>query len=474
MDPNLPQQSPQATPPPQAAQPAAPKPLDPYYGHQPKNGSILKKLIILVVGLLILVGIIIGGITIIGKLQGPKTPKDVTLKYWGLWDDKSVMQPLIEDFERTHPHIKIQYEKQDIKGLGQYIDRLATRIDNGTGPDVYRFHSSWTPQLYQSLLLPFPQSVVDDTKLESDYYKTVQRDMKIGGAYYGIPLGIDTLSMYVNTKLLADKGLPIPTDWNDIYVKYVSELVVKDENGKILTPSISLGTFDNISHAPDIIAMLLLQNRADLRDLTGNSKKNTYGAFTFYTSFASGDKAVWDATLDNSTLAFAKGNLPLYFGYCWDIFAIKGLNPNLEFEVVKVPKLAGRNNTVSSYWAEGVSARSKNPKESFEFLTYLSSREALQKLHATQAKTRPFGTLYPRKSMAPLLSSNVLVYPFISQADNARSTFFSSDTYDGDSGMITQMDVYMGNAIRSMNNNTSSSTAVDTLAKGVAQILSRY
>ena len=74
--------------------------------------------------------------------------------------------------------------------------------------------------------------------------------------------------------------------------------------------------------------------------------------------------------------------------------------------------------------------------------------------------------------MAPLLSSNKLVYPFVAQADDAQSTFFSSDTYDGDTGMVTKMNVYLGNAIRSINNNSSVETAVDTLSSGVAQVLS--
>jgi hypothetical protein len=66
------------------------------------------------------------------------------------------------------------------------------------------------------------------------------------------------------------------------------------------------------------------------------------------------------------------------------------------------------------------------------------------------------------------------VYPFVAQADNAQSTFFSSDTFDGETGMITQMNVYMGNAVRSVNNNTSEDSAVETLAKGVTQILNKY
>lgn len=466
MDPNLPTPKP-------PVQNGAPQPVDPYYGNAKTGGSNLKKILLLIVGLIILIALIAGGIFLVGRLQSSGEPKEVTLKYWGLWDDNTIMQPIIADFEREHPNIKVQYEKQDIKGLGQYVERLTTRINNGTGPDIVRFHSSWVPQL-KNYLLPFPQSIVENTKLDTDYYKTVERDMKVDGAYYGIPLGIDTLAMYVNTQLLADKGLPIPTDWNDIYIKYASELVVKDQSGKIVTPSIGLGTFDNISHSSDIIAFLLLQNKANIKDLSGDSKDSAYDAFSFYTSFANGDKAVWDQTLDNSTLAFAKGNLALYFGYSWDIFTIKSLNPNLNFQIVKVPALAGRKNTVASYWSEGVSSKTKNSEEAFEFLTFLSKPETLQKLYQTQSKVRLFGTLYPRRSMSPLLSSNNLVYPFVSQADDAQSTFFSSDTYDGESGMVSQMNIYLGNAIRSINNNTSVQTAVDTLSQGITQVLSRY
>lgn len=468
MDPNSPPQVQQGSTP-----AATPVPQDPYYGSEKGGNSIVKKIIFLLVAIVVLILIIAGGIFIAGKLQSSSKPKDVTLIYWGLWDDATVMEPIISDFERTNPHIKVQYEKQDIKGLGQYVDRLTTRINSDKGPDIVRFHSSWTLQL-NKYLLPFPQSLVSDTKIDTDYYKTVQRDMKVNGAYYGIPLGVDTLAMFVNTASLQSKGLSVPQDWNDIYVKYAPELVVKDQNGKISTPSISLGTYDNISHAPDIVALLLLQNGANLKDLAGSAKESAYDALKFYTSFAADERAVWDETLDNSTLAFAKGNLPIYFGYSWDIFTIKGLNPNLQFQVAKVPTLAGRNNTVSSYWAEGVSSKTKNSKEAFEFIDYLSKPETLQKLYQTQSKVRLFGTLYPRRSMAPLLSSNNMVYPFVAQADDSQSTFFSSDTFDGDNGMITQMNVYMGNAVRSVNNNTSADSAIDTLSKGVAQVLSRY
>ena len=288
MDPNLPQQS--NTPPP-PTQPVAPAPVaDPYYQQPPKSNPFKKLLVIGIIVIIILA--IVGAIAFaITRVQSSTSSKNVTLKYWGLWDDSAIIQPIISDFERTHPNIKVQYEKQDIKGLGQYVERLTTRINNVSGPDIIRFHSSWTLQL-KNYLLPFPKPVVDATQLENDFYKTVERDMKIGGAYYGIPLGVDTLSMFVNTKLLQEKGLPMPQYWNEIYEKYAPELVVKDQSGKIITPSIALGTYDNITHAPDIIAMLLLQNGADLSDLTAGEGENAKGALDYYTVFSKGEKAV--------------------------------------------------------------------------------------------------------------------------------------------------------------------------------------
>lgn len=439
----------------------------------PKKGSMLKKL--MVVGVVLVVALVIlgGGIFAFMQFQKSQTPENVTLTYWGLWDEKAIMEPIIADFETANPNIKVQYEMQDIKGLGQYIERLTTRINNGTGPDIIRFHSSWTRQL-RNYLLPFPQAFLEQTQLEEDYYLTVERDMKLNGAYYGIPLGIDTLAMFVNTQLLQAKGLPVPDDWNEIYERYAPNLVVKDQDGKILTPSIALGTFDNITHAPDIIAMLMLQNGSDFDDLSANGGESVEGALKFYTSFATGRDAVWDDTLDNSILAFSKGNLAIYFGYSGDVFSLRSLNPTLEYQVASVPSLAGRNSTVASYWAEGISVKTKHSEEALKFLQYLSQPETMTKLNQIQTKVRPFGVLYPRKSMSPLLSSDDLMYPFVAQADNAQTTYFSADTYDGEKGMISQMNVYLGNAIRSMNNNASVTGATETLIKGVNQVLSRY
>jgi len=389
-----------------------------------------------------------------------------TLTYWGLWENEGAIKGIIADFERENPTIKIKYEKQDIK---QYRERLNARIQNGTGPDIFRYHNSWYP-MFSSILAPLTKDVMSKDDFNKNYYPVIQQDSVKNGAIYGVPLGIDVLAMYVNKDIFAASGLEVPTTW-DSFASTARKLTVKDESGKIKTSGAALGTFDNINHAPDIISLLLVQNGADLKDLESTAQ-NTSDALSFYTSFANDNGNVWDETLDPSLLMFIKGNLAMYFGYSWDIFAIRDSNPDLPFEIYPVPHLPDRSMTIASYWIEGVSAKSKQQKEAMMFMKFLAKKETQQKLFTETSKTRLFGEPYSRVDLAESLRDNQYVYPFISQAKNAVSSFFAADTYDN--GLNSQMNVYLGNAIRSMLNGDSAQTAVETLSLGVSQVISQY
>lgn len=390
----------------------------------------------------------------------------VTLTYWGLWEDKNTMQSVILDFQRKHPNITVNYSKEDIK---QYRERLQKRTELGTGPDILRLHNTWVPMLSE-ILLPLPNDIIKASEFKKTYYPVAADDLIKNGAIYGIPFGTDTLSLFVNTEILKSAGQKVPETWDD-FIKVARALTVKDETGRIKTAGASLGTFDNINHAPDIVSLLLVQNGANLKDLSKNPQAAS-DALNFYTSFAKGEGNVWDTTLDPSIIAFSKGSLAMYFGYSWDIFSIKAANPTLTFEVYSVPHLPGRSMTIASYWADGVSAKSKHQKEAYLFLKFLSEKETAQKLYSEASKTRLFGAPYARLDLGESIKDNKLVYPFVAQTKNAVSTFFVSDTFDD--GLNSESNAYLGNAVRSVLDNTSSESAVDTLSKGVSQVLQKY
>lgn len=434
-----------------------------------KRGSIPGKVSKLMISLLVL--LIVGGIGyavitfVVPNFFSAKN-ETVTLTYWGLFEGENTMRVVINEFERLNPTIKVNYKKEDLK---DYRERLTTRINNGTGPDIYRIHNTWLP-MFTDLLSPVPNSTITKEELQKQYYPVVLSDLVKNGALYAVPLEVDTLALFVNTDILKPSGLQVPSTWDD-FINTARSLTVKDEDGKIKTAGAALGTFDNIAHAPDIVSLLFVQNGADVADLASTSK-NAADALSYYVSFAKNEEGVWDETLDPSMLAFSKGSLAMYFGYSWDIFIIKAANPDLNFSVHPVPRLPGRSMTIASYWAEGVSIKSKHQKEAMAFLAFLARKETQQKLFTEESKTRLFGEPYSRSDLADTLKNNLYLYPFVSQANNAKSSFFAGDTFDN--GLNSQMNTYLGNAVRSILGNTSAESAVETLSQGVAQVLQQY
>ena len=427
--------------------------------------SLLFKILKIALGIVIVAAIIFLILNFILPIFLKKPITTTTLTYWGLQEDSPQVAPIISDFEQNHPNIKINYSKQDIK---DYRDRLITRSANGNGPDIFRFHNSWTPTLLD-FLLPLPQSVINKEDFSKNYYPVAKSDLIKNGAIYGIPLQIDTLNLYINKDLFQSAGLKPPTTWIE-FSNYSRQLTVKDENNNIKTAGAAMGTFDNITNAPDIISMLLVQDGVDLNNISSNSQ-GASDALSFYSSFALPPSNVWDNKLDTSIKMFASGSLAMYFGYSWDFFTIKSINPNLSFDIVPSPNLPGQNATIASYWVEGVSSRSKHQKEALLFMKYLSLKEVAQKLFAEESKTRNFGEPYARVDLLDSLK-NSIVYPFVANASNAVSSFFVDGTYDN--GLNSKMNTYLGNAVNSILTGTSPQSAVETLSQGVSQVLKQY
>jgi ABC-type glycerol-3-phosphate transport system substrate-binding protein len=416
-------------------------------------------------GIAIVLGIGFFLYSVIGPKLFPSAVGQVTLTYWGLFEDASVVTPVISDFEKKHPNIKVEYVKQNLE---QYKDKLVARSNNGTGPDLFRFHNSWVPQL-SSLLLPIPGSVISIDDFSKNYYPVAKADLVRNGVIYGVPLQIDTLNLFINKDLFQAAGLKAPGTWTD-FINDARQLTIKDENNKIKTAGAAMGTSDNITHAPNIVSMLFVQNSVKLNDMTSNIPA-AGDALNFYTSFAKPPQNVWDNTLDESIKAFASGTLAMYFGYSWDFFTIKTLNPGLSFDIYPVPSLPGQNISIASYWVEGISSKSKHQNEAALFLQYLALKDTAQKLFAQESKIRNFGEPYARIDLAESLTNSV-AYPFVASAPSAVSSFFVDGTLDN--GINSQMNSHLNAAVDAVLNGSNPQAEAETLSKGVSKVLKQY
>lgn len=376
-----------------------------------------------------------------------KKEEKVELTFWDTSDNLAISS-VLPDFEKQNPNIKVNVVREDIK---DYKDKLLTRAKGGTGPDIFRFHNTWVLQL-SDVLLPIPSDIITKDAFGKTFYPVVKHDLVKNGAIYGIPIELDTLSLFVNSKLLKDAGVSAPTNWND-FITSSRALTLKGQTGKIKTAGAGIGTFENVTHAPDIVSTLFVQDSVDLDDIS-KTKIRVSDALNFYTAFALSDGSVWDKTLEPSILAFSKGNLAMYFGYYKDQSVIKSANSGISFDVVPVPHLAGQNQTMASYFPIGVSLKSKYQKEALKFLQFLSQKDVMQKL-----------------TLLPLARVDV-PDKTKGQANDAVSSYFSGETFDN--GLNTGLNTHLANAIESILSGGNADLAADTLILGFSQVINQF
>ena len=427
----------------------------------PKRIIILGVLLVFIIAAIVLGRIALSSFT---------APQEVTLTYWGLWENDGIVKPIIAEFEAQNPKIKIQYSKQSHR---QYRERLQAAIERGDGPDIFRYHNTWVPML-KNQLSPIPETVMTVNQFKDLYYTTATNDLVGGQIIYGIPLMVEGLGLYYNEDLFAAAGITAPpATWEEL-LALVPKLAKPEGNGFAVS-AIALGTAGNIENYSDILATMFMQNGANLASPKGKEAEET---LAFYRKFANPTDPVytWNETMDNSMYAFANGKVAMIFAPSWRAFDIiemaKQVNPALKFKIAPIPQLPGNIVTWASYWVEGVSEKSTYKKEAAGFLKFLTSKESMIKLYTEESKVRLFGEPYARRDMADLLVNDPYAGVFIQQAKDARSFPLASRTFDN--GLNDRMMKYLENAVNALNSGSSPEQELETVASGFSQVLSSY
>lgn len=429
----------------------------------------------LLLGLLVVAGVVYGAISILGEKTSKTTESEgptgysssnqgeapaksnVVLSYWGLWEPDTVLQEVLQDFEKE-TGISVDYRQQSHK---DYRTRLQAALNSGSGPDVFRFHGTWVSML-KDQLAPIPAKTYSVSDYQKDFYPIFAEQLQLNGQLVGIPLMYDGLALYYNKDILQTANEEPPTTWGE--VRTLADKLTVQTNNEIERGGIALGNTTNVEHYADILGLLIYQNGGDPANPISGEVRD---AIKFYTSFAK-TKPVYSDKLPSSTVAFARGEVAMMLAPSWRVHEVKHLNPELNFGTAPVPKLGDNEYGWASYWAEGVSKKSSHQAEAWQLLKYLSSKEVLRKLYSAQSQLRAFGELYPRPDMASELNQD-LVQGFLQDAAKAKSWALSSFTHDN--GINDQMIQYYQDAINKSLQAELIDSDLQTLSKGVSQVL---
>jgi len=388
------------------------------------NKKINKKtLLILMVGIAV---VLIGGILAILLLQkkdGDNSDANGTivysgeLTYWGLWEPKSVMDPITSAYEELHPNVTINYVQ---KSFSNYENNLYGLLEEGASsdilvPDIFRINNTWLPK-YQKYLVALPSSIMDSTTYSETFYPTVVNDFTgKDGNIYAMPWSIDGLGVLYNKQLLSEIGLDEPpTDW-DSFVEAAEELTERDSSGQITQAGLAIGSAENVRHSASIFSYLLLLNGADLIDSTKTvvnlSSTEAEIALTVYTDFVDDQEGTWAANLKTDLDMFYEGKLAMMFAPSWRVFDIIEAAPSIEFDMAPLPQLPGNEEVYySMYWGEAVSTYCENKALAWDFINYLSSKEVQKELYSNSSNIRSFGEPYSRLD----LTTEMVGQPYVS------------------------------------------------------------
>ena len=337
-----------------------------------------------------IVGVLIfSGVIPVGNQSGVSGASG-SVVIWGTIDARK-FNKLLEDVNRNNRNLTISY----IEKYPQKFDKeLTEALAVGRGPDIFLL-SNDSILLHMDKVFPIPYQSFS----ASDFRRIFIQE---GELYFGsdgiwaYPLTIDPMVMYYNRDMLDSAGIASPPKrWDEFYA-LTPLLTSKDASSNITKSTISFGGFDNIDHAKDIISMLLLQlgnpiitQKDNIFISAFNSALNlpvkpATAVLDFYTDFSDPLSEVysWNRSLVSSRDAFISGDLAFYFGYASELFPIQQSNPNLNFDITKIPqpKNANSNITIGRIDALAVSRASQNLNSAFVVTSMLSAQDFSQNL----------------------------------------------------------------------------------------------
>lgn len=331
----------------------------------------------------------------------------VTLNYWRVFDEPDDFNEIINSFRAQYPHITINVKKIRVE---DYEESLLRALAEGNGPDIISLHNTWMRQ-YKDILTPLPASITLPVttvsgrntvislrtapsltlrELRNNFVDVVVDDATVDGQIYGLPLALDTLVLYYNRTLLNQANIPAPpATWTE-FKDAVKTLTLQDRNGNIVQAGVPLGTSRNINRAPDLLAVLMMQNGTEMISSGSQAAFNLVpsalkdkavapgrDALTFYTDFASPAKEVytWNEKQPESLNAFTSQKSAFLFGYAYHLPFIRSLAPGIDLGIAKLPQISLGSKPVNfaNYWIESVAKQSTHKTEAWAFIQFAAS-----------------------------------------------------------------------------------------------------
>ncbi|NPV54227.1 MAG: sugar ABC transporter substrate-binding protein [Firmicutes bacterium] len=302
------------------------------------------------------------------------------------------LKKAIDEFNQLHPDIQVRFETVP---WSDSRDQFIRESVAGSGPDVLQLAFVWTRDLAKAGSLLKLNSLIKNDPLPNGIDDFVGLEMgQLDDGIYGIPWTVDTFAMVYRADILQKAGIKtFPDTWKDFQQTVIKLAESRGQPGfGFPAGSASGGGMWFLAN------YFLWSNGYDFvkRDTSsgvyklGVDVENVADAIRYFKTFfdkgASPRSLIGvDSWADPTLLhGIQSGTYPIIFIPPATLRAILASNPELPLRSGLVPRGKVRRISHMGGRALGISVNTKHPKEAWELVKFLTSKNVFEKYYTEQ------------------------------------------------------------------------------------------
>ena len=315
-----------------------------------------------VVSLVLLAAAVVGGgsYAMSDRASGPAVAGTIELNGWqSSKREDDFLQSVVNDFERSHPRIKVTFN-----AFNNYQATMLAKFSARRPPDVfYVAAEDFADWVRQGVLEPLNRFATRSKFSSKPFYAGLLNSFKYRGRIYGYPKDWSSLGMEINTRLLGNQ--PTPTTWAQLR-RVASRLNVP--NGKPICLSADWARL--------MAFVLQAGGSGNFRDANSAPFRS---AANFYIGLIKDGLAATPDNLGSGWCgeAFGKERAAIAFEGNW-MFPVMRDFPNVRFRTAPLPRGKKPGNLAFTV-AYSMARDSKNKPAAWELLKYLTGRTGMRK-----------------------------------------------------------------------------------------------
>lgn len=339
----------------------------------------------------------------------------VALTFWAMGAEGENVKPLIEQFERENPGIRVRVQAIP---WGAAYEKLLTAYAGQALPDVCQLGNTWIPQFAMLNALKPLDSLIErsSTVAAGNFFSGIWETNRVNEQVFGVPWYVDTRLLFYRSDIFEAAGLQKPPATWDEWL--AASRLISNGDGRYAN---FFSLIFNDWHVP--VILILSNGGKMLRD------NNCYGAFDdpktvealqFYVQFFQENLAPRSMTeFVNVYQGFTSGKLATWITGPWNVHQLRERSPELsgKWSTAPMPRQQSRSST-----AGGASLvlfkNSKYPAEAWRFVEFLSLRSTQEKFFQLTRDLPAVKSAWE----APELKNDREIHAFFEQLQSVEAT----------------------------------------------------